>query len=371
MTVGIVQSDYSCVKGKMETLLDLVGYEPKNKNVFIKPNVLGPFDPASGIVTHPGVVGALVWILQKKGASVVVGESSVVGTDTMASFKKAGYCEMADKYGIPLLDLNKEKRREVKVNNRLLKLPEILFSHEYINMPKLKTHDQAFVSIAMKNQKGLLLGKDKKNFHKKGNHGLGENVKQLASVVQPALNVVDGIDALEGNGPGRWGVKKKMNILVAGCDMVSVDNACVDIMGFDIRRIGYIPAKEYVTAGADIETVREPFAAPELNRPKQLLNCRFHLGEACSGCSQNIRAAMTGLWKRPFRAGTLLFQAGFHGVDIVAGRCDSLDQKEGGNNKKTGKVICIGECTRNQAEKNGYRFIPGCPPDVNTIISNL
>ncbi|MEA1966980.1 MAG: DUF362 domain-containing protein, partial [Thermodesulfobacteriota bacterium] len=331
----------------------------------IKPNVLGPFDPDSGIVTHPKVVGALVKILKQKGLTVVVGEASVVGTDTMTAFKKAGYFEIAQKYGIKLVDFNKEKRRKVKFNNRILKIPEIVFSHEYINIPKLKTHDQAFVSISMKNQKGLLMSNDKKAFHRKGIYVLGQNVLLLSSIVQPDLNIVDGIDSLEGNGPGQWGIKKNMDILVAGCDMFEVDNVCVDIMGFDIDRIEYIPKTDYSTVGLGIKEVRSNFIEPEFNRARKKLNCCFWLGEACSGCNQNIRASVTGLWKRPFRACSFLFQSIFSRMNIVAGNCENI------NFDSADSVICIGECTRKEAERKGYKFIPGCPPDVKTIIKNL
>ena len=365
MTVGIVKTNYDSVEQKMEELLDLIGYEPKKERVLIKPNVLGPFDPASGIVTHPKVVGALIKILKQKDLTVVVGESSVVGTDTMTAFKKAGYFEIAQKYGIKLVDLNKEKRRKVKFNNRTLKIPEIVFSHEYINIPKLKTHDQAFVSISMKNQKGLLMSNDKKSFHRKGNHALGQNVHLLSSIVQPDLNVVDGIDCLEGNGPGQWGTKKNMDILVGGCNAVEVDNVCVEIMGFDIDRIDYIPKINYSIVGIGVEDVRSNFIEPEFNRPRKKLNCYFWLGQACSGCNQNIRASMTGLWKRPFRAGSFVFQSIFNRMNIIAGSCEGL------NIDRKDFVICIGECTRKEAEKKGYKFIPGCPPDVKTIIKKL
>jgi uncharacterized protein (DUF362 family) len=365
MTVGIVNASYTSLNESINSLLTLINYKPERKKIFIKPNVLGPFSPDSGIITHPKAVMALVEILLDEGVEIVLGESSVVGTDTMTAFKKSGYFEIAKKYGVKLVDLNHVKRVKVPFKNHFIQVPEIIFSHEYINFPKMKTHNQAFVSISMKNQKGLLMGKDKKKFHRKGINTLVENICELSDSISPALNIVDAIDCLEGNGPGQWGIKKKMNLLLASRDIIAVDNVCIDIMGFRIDEVGYVPARKVKTVGLSVDQVRSSFLRPEFNRPKKMLNCYFWLGEACSGCSQNIRRALYSMWKRPDRAGRFLFLSLFKRMDIAAGGSAIKD------GDLQSHILCVGDCSRKMAEEKGYRFIPGCPPKVDALIKKL
>jgi hypothetical protein len=35
------------------------------------------------------------------------------------------------------------------------------------------------------------------------------------------------------------------------------------------------------------------------------------------------------------------------------------------------EVICIGECTRQLAEENGYTHVPGCPPTPRQLRRSL
>ena len=59
-------------------------------------------------------------------------------------------------------------------------------------MPKMKTHLQSSVTLGIKNQKGLLLTKDKKVFHRMDIH---DALRQLSSAARPDLTIVDGIIA--------------------------------------------------------------------------------------------------------------------------------------------------------------------------------
>jgi hypothetical protein len=53
------------------------------------------------------------------------------------------------------------------------------------------------------------------------------------------LSVVDGIHAMEGNGPNA-GTLRKSGLVIVGDSPVSVDAACASIMGFDYRHIKLI-----------------------------------------------------------------------------------------------------------------------------------
>ena len=58
-------------------MLEAFPLELEGKNVLVKPNVLGPGEGESGIITHPLVVKALVAALKEQGARVQVGDNPV------------------------------------------------------------------------------------------------------------------------------------------------------------------------------------------------------------------------------------------------------------------------------------------------------
>jgi len=72
------------------------------------------------------------------------------------------------------------------------------------------------------------------------------------------LTVIDGIIALEGDGPWRYGTPKPMGLLVAGADLVEVDNVCLRVMGFPPEHAPHIPYRRTVdVVGLSIEEVAQ------------------------------------------------------------------------------------------------------------------
>ena len=236
MTVAIVRATMDTVDQAMATAIQLLAYKPTKDAFFIKPNVAdaGPVD--QGILTHPRVVEAFLRLYP--GRKAVIGESGIVGRDSRSALEKTGYREMANRLGAELVDLEQAERFAAPWREGTIKLPTLIRTHEYINIAKMKTHVQAGVTLGMKNQKGLLHFADKKRFHMTG---LDACIRQLGEIAKPDLTIVDGIIALEGDGPWRFGTRKDANLLVAGTDMVEVDNVCLRLMGFPPEHAGHIP----------------------------------------------------------------------------------------------------------------------------------
>ena len=164
-------------------------------------------------------------------------------------------------------------------------------THEYVNIAKMKTHIQAGVTLGIKNQKGLLRFPDKKRFHMTG---LDACIRLLAETVQPDLTIVDGIIALEGDGPWRFGTRKDAHLLVAGTDMVEVDNVCLRLMGFPPEHAPHIPHRETVeTVGLSIDEARTPFAY-NYSGHFRYKNLYEHITDSCSGCNWTLYGALEG-----------------------------------------------------------------------------
>jgi len=186
----------------------------------------------------------------------------------------------------------------------------------------------------------------------------------LAHAISPRLTVVDGIVALEGLGPWRFGAPVDMGVLVAGADMVEVDNVCVDLMGFSHHHAPHIPLLEHVaTVGVPVSEVRRRF---QMDFPGyfRFRNVYEHLSDSCSGCNAALYLAFRSLRKSRWGRLRFLWNGQLRRTDIVLGSGVALPPERG-------RVLCLGDCAAAYAEKLGFRLIRGCPPDPADIARRL
>ncbi len=355
MTVSIVRSNLDDAADAVASALDLLEYRPSREPVFIKPNLPDYAPPGMGFFTEPAVVEGL--LRHFAGRPIVIGEGAVVGRSAMKAFQRTGYADLANRYGAQLVDLNDAPRVDFEWEFGKLRLPALLLTHEYVNVAKMKTHIQTGVTLGMKNQKGLLASSDKKRFHKLG---LNQCIAALARTIRPALTVVDGITALEGLGPWRFGTPVDMGVIVAGTDMVEVDNVCLDLMEFVHSDAPHIPPLDGVeTVGAPPSEVRRAF---RMDYPGYFQYRRVyqHISDSCSGCNIALYRAFRSL--RRSRLGRLrLFVNGqMRRTDIILGGSAELPEGHG-------RVLCVGDCAKAFANRGGFRLVGGCPPEPDDI----
>ncbi len=120
----------------------------------------------------------------------------------------------------------------------------MLESDLVINLPKLKTHGLTLFTGALKNTFGAIPGFGKGAYHKEAPHpeNFAEILLDIHSLVAPALHIVDGIVAMEGNGPAS-GRPRELGLLLASEDGVAVDAVASAVIGFrpaeiDTTRLG-------------------------------------------------------------------------------------------------------------------------------------
>jgi len=359
MTVGIVRATPESVNRSMAELMALIGYQPRREALFIKPNVPDAGPPEQGFYTDPAVVGAFLRLFP--GRPVVIGEGCVVGRDADVALLKTGYAALGERYGAQVVNLDHAERFEVAWRFGRLQLPTYLQTHEYVNVAKMKTHVQAGVTLGMKNQKGLLSQADKRRFHRQG---LDESIRALAEVARPALTIVDAILALEGDGPWRYGRPVEMNLLLAGTDLVEVDNVCRQLMGFPPEHAPHIPTLPDVqTVGLSIAEARHPLAF-QFKGYFRYKNVYEHLNDSCSGCNWTLYHAFKLIKRSRWRRARFWYRGVWRRLDIVMGHASKLPAGHG-------KVVCLGECARPFAEQHRLPVARGCPPDAQDVLQLL
>ena len=207
-----------------------------DENILLKLNWLTGDAPEKCVTTHPAVFRAVASVLQRAGAKLSYGDSpGFQSPDTAA--KKTGCAEVAEQMNIPLADFRAGREAhypEGKQNKKFVIANAVLDSDGVISLPKMKTHAFQRVTGAVKNQFGCIPGALKGEFHVKVPDAtdFARMLIDLNSFVHPRLYVMDGIMAMEGNGP-RGGDPRQMNVLLFSRDPIAMDATMCRIMNLD------------------------------------------------------------------------------------------------------------------------------------------
>jgi uncharacterized protein (DUF362 family) len=74
--------------------------------------------------------------------------------------------------------------------------------------------------------------------HGSGIYGVNYNLFALSKQLRPDLAVIDGFQAMEGNGPTS-GTPVEHRVCVVSPDWVAADRVALELMGIDIATVGY------------------------------------------------------------------------------------------------------------------------------------
>ena len=210
--------------------LELIGgaesFVMQGEKILLKVNLLVGEVPEKCVNTHPAVFRAVAEMFAAKGAIVQYGDSPGFGAPNAAA-KKSGIADVADELKIELVDF--KEGREVffeqgNQNKSFYIANGVLDADGLISLPKMKTHALERFTGAVKNQFGCVVGMRKGEFHVKlpDATDFARMLVDLNSFVKPRLYIMDGIMAMEGNGP-RGGTPRAMNVLLFSTDPVALD----------------------------------------------------------------------------------------------------------------------------------------------------
>jgi uncharacterized protein (DUF362 family) len=224
-----------------------------NKTVLIKPNMAVSRNPLA--VTHVDAVRAVLEFLRPRYQKpVVIGESGAFSA--LEGYRNNGYEALEREYKVRLADLNagpaqtyyvfgREQNPEpVRLISQLLN-PDVFV----ISLARMKTHDCVLVTLSLKNVLMAAPLNDYKQSDKGKLHGpapavndiLHFNLFHLAHKVWPGLAVIDGFEAMEGDGPA-WGTPFEAKVALASTDPLAADIVATRIMGFDAQKVLYLRA---------------------------------------------------------------------------------------------------------------------------------
>lgn len=207
--------------------------------VVIKPNLVMRRSPDDASTTHPAFVAAVIRAVMKRGGICTIAESPG-GPYTPALLRSVyagtGMNEVALQTGAALNE-NVESR-EVSAKDPLLchsfrLIVPVLEADLVISVAKLKTHSMMGFTGAVKNLFGCVPGLLKPDFHFrfKERAQFGDMLVDLCQTVGPGLSLVDGVWAMEGNGP-TGGSPRFMGVTFAARNPHALDLAAAAAVGF-------------------------------------------------------------------------------------------------------------------------------------------
>ena len=210
----------------MELLGGAGSFVKPGEQILLKVNLLVGELPEKCVNTHPSVFRSVAEQFAAAGAIVQYGDSPGFGTP-MAAAKKAGMAAVAEELNIELADFKdgREVFYEQGLQNKKFFIANgILDADGVISLPKLKTHALERFTGSIKNQFGCVVGMRKGEFHVKlpDATDFARMLVDLNNCVKPRLYIMDGVVAMEGNGP-RGGTARPMNVLLFSTDPVALD----------------------------------------------------------------------------------------------------------------------------------------------------
>jgi uncharacterized protein (DUF362 family) len=369
---------------------------PANAKVFIKPNIVFwtkevPF-PKWGVITTSRVVEDMVVLLKERGIDdITIGEGMVTNTpkdsETPAhAFATLGYNVLKKRYGIKCINVFERPFDKVDCGAGVVLNfnTDILHSDFVINLPVLKTHAQAMVSLGIKNLKGMINIPSRKKCHSADpKKDLNYMIARLANKMPPMFILLDGIYTIE-RGPGYDGKARRSNILVASSNILSADMVGAKLLGYNPSQVPHLVYAAWEQGRlldfSDIEVVGEkidkvashheysfPYNAEgTLPRPMEKMGIKgmsypkydLSMCTYCSLLTGVILFAIAQAWRgEPW-----------DNVEVLTGK--TMKPTPGKN-----KTILIGKCmyeaNRDHPHIQEMIAVKGCPPSPKSVVKAL
>ena len=236
-------TDYQASISRALDLINAPATLPRQGLIIIKPNLTNSSPPP--VTTSVDATEALYnYCKAHTKAEIVIADGCGSGK-TPQVFKTLGYTDLADRYGLKLIDFNDAETITLKNDNahqlKEFHMPKIAQYAFVISLPVLKDHSFTKTTIAMKNMFGIAPGRfyagswNKSKLH---SPSTDKSVVDVCLYKKPALSVVDASVALEGMHLS--GRHKKIGLILAGFDPVAVDTIGSKLLGHDPKKMPYL-----------------------------------------------------------------------------------------------------------------------------------
>ncbi|RJQ50690.1 MAG: DUF362 domain-containing protein [Nitrospiraceae bacterium] len=256
----------------------------EKKRVIIKPNLLAAATPDKAIVTHPMIIKAAAEYVLEKGAVPQISDSPAVGSFHKI-LKESGITDALAGLNVIYKEFRESAVIDVGEPFRKIDIAgDAVNCDVLINLAKLKTHTQMMLTLGVKNLFGCIVGMKKPEWHFR----TGVDREKFAALlvknfqaIKPSVTIIDGILAMEGEGPGRSGTPRELGVILGSNDAVAADITVCRMIGVEpdmlltnrfARKAGLSDGE--IIIDGDLPAIRD-FRLPEIT-PLVFGPKRFH-----------------------------------------------------------------------------------------------
>ena len=259
----------TAIENLLAPLGGITSFVKPGQKVLIKPNMLTCKEPERAATTHPAVIEEVARLCREAGATVLIGDSppAVFGR-TEEFWKTTGFAEAAARADARLICFESEPKTPVKffTNGREVTahvVKTLFMVDTVINIAKMKTHNLTRITGAVKNLFGLIPGFAKAQWHKTfpAAEEFSDFIADFAHQIPVTLNILDGIEGMDGQGPA-GGRVVKCGVLLASTSPVTVDMGFCRLIGLNPEEVPTLKRCQQLNWGpkdsAEIEVVGCP-----------------------------------------------------------------------------------------------------------------
>jgi len=228
--------DAGTLKEFFTKALSEIGFSIQGARVLLKPNLLSGKVPEKGVNTHPSFMQALAEIFLEKGCTVFVGDSPGYES-TERALEKSKIMGVVRRLGLSVATFEGEVK---KANRGISPYKELLLAEDplnydlVVNMPKLETHIMMGLTAGVKNTFGFIPHLNKAKWHLRCGTDktlFASLLIDIHSLVKPALTVLDGVVAMEGDGPSNGRVRN-LGLVAVTDNAFSLDSFLEKVLSF-------------------------------------------------------------------------------------------------------------------------------------------
>ncbi len=377
--VRLVHSPDACANA-YEAIRAVCDADISGKQILLKVNTGFKGPVRCGLCTNPDVVEGLIRYFQEKGAGrILVGDSSIVGVDSIEALKSAGIFELCEKYpGVECVDLNSFPPVEKKIKDGCM-VDSILFSSApfesdvVVSVPVIKTHMYTGATLSIKNMKGCMYKREKTKLHRLNKQvpenalgrALDYGLLDLSTVCYAHYAVVDGSVCMEGFGPS-GGEPVEMNLVLASKEPVAADMIALKLMGIPVEDVGHINIISKAR-GVSYDSIRVEPSDYEKYAKKFVTAGEARLGLSCDKLVMEDESACSACHAsliQFLRYHTHEFENGEKTYTIFAGKDVTKEDILAAENP-----CLVGNCTAKYRDLAPH--CKGCPPIPSEITKAL
>lgn len=300
LSVGLTRcADYDrkSIKVEVARLCAALDFRPSaGTKVLLKPNLVAGVRRDGLPCTHPEFVAAVAeWCLDH-GCAVTVGDSPAFGTARMV-MRSCGMAAALQGLSVRLVNFGHPRRLTLGHGAQVGIAREALECDCLINLPRVKAHGQLFVTFAVKNYFGTVVGFRKSLLHVRHDNHEGDFARMIVDllpVLPGGITLIDGIVAMHRQGPVK-GEPFPLGLIGAAVNPVALDSALLTVLGINpLLSPIWRECRRRNLPGWHPDGVRYPLLTPQEARvagflvPRHLKPISFHPWHLTKGAIKRL-----------------------------------------------------------------------------------